>query len=301
MPGPINPVKAHALGKYLRKAREAAKVTQQQAAERLNEKAHSIISRFEAAKQVPSVEAVATLLGFYGVQGALRDEILKTAREATIPNRIAPGVDPLLAQLMENEGTAEHIIAGEHSLLPGPVQTPTYAQQIMTRSGVSFGHSQQRVATRLGRRHIFTRRKNPVKYEAFIREDALRNSVDDRAIMAEQLFELVELGKLPNVNFWVVPYKAGYTFLQLGAFELIYFANELPPVLYKEHYRGSEISLDTADIADYEYGIRGLRGEHAGDPEMEDLNGDKGRSWRGRALPPDASLTFIQKLAEEME
>ncbi|GAA5067219.1 Scr1 family TA system antitoxin-like transcriptional regulator [Nocardia callitridis] len=62
---------------------------------------------------------------------------------------------------------------------------------------------------RLNRQIIVKRKARPLALEVLLHESALRRVIGNRRIMAAQLRQLAEVGKLPNISLRVHLYFAG--------------------------------------------------------------------------------------------
>jgi hypothetical protein len=122
-------------------------------------------------------------------------------------------------------------------LIPGLVQTSDYARAIMTESSIPTDEIGTRVAVRMGRRDVLTRRE-PVRFVALIGEAALRQLVGSREIMAQQLSHLLDVAAWPNVEIRVTPFDSGWHPGLVGAALLIESETESSVVHLEEHSSG---------------------------------------------------------------
>lgn len=273
-----NASRARALGAELREARKAAGLTISQVGEQLG-RSHSDISRWETGKRLPPEPDTAAVLGIYGVTGEERDRLLQLARDAADPNWVAPGIGRQLAALIEDERMAVFMVNVENQVIPGLLQTQDYARSIMIGAGATSGEADQRVLVRLGRQQLLSRR-NPPEFLAIIGEHALRYPPCTREVMIEQLHRLVAMAAQPNVTILVLPSRAGeYTPAIEGPFVLLEFARG-EPVIQQEHYRATTTLTDAKDVRDYQAAVKQIR---------------------DKALSPEESVSFIEKLITELE
>ncbi|MGY2062474.1 DUF5753 domain-containing protein, partial [Nocardia gipuzkoensis] len=93
------------------------------------------------------------------------------------------------------------------------LQTADYARVLIgwyDRScNVSRENTDKRVALRLQRQKIITRRTRPTKLDVLLHESALHRLIGNRNIMCAQLHHLAEMSKRPNITIRLVPYAAG--------------------------------------------------------------------------------------------
>lgn len=245
MAGTSGNPRARALGAELRQARERAGKGVRELAGELGF-GHSKLSLWERGKKLPTTEDVASVLALLDVTGDERERMIEMARQAEQPNWLAtgiPGIAEQLRGLMEFERTATEMVNCSPMLIPGPLQTGDYAR------GIMGGHplADTQVAMRLGRRDILLRR-NPVNFTALIGESALRQRIADPEVMVEQLNELLNMGKRPNVTIRVIPAATGFHPGLLGPFIVMYFLKS-DPIAFLERHRASAFLFDDEDVA----------------------------------------------------
>jgi transcriptional regulator with XRE-family HTH domain len=268
--------RARFLGAELRDARTRAKVGVRQLAKILDVQ-HAKVSHWENGKRIPTTEDVASYLTAIGVTGDERDRLLDMARTVHQPNWLAagiPGIRQELAALMEFERTAQNIMIWAPLLIPGLLQTGDYARAVMGASP-SAG---TRVAMRLGRRDILTRR-NPVQLTAVMSEGALRQPIAEPDMMADQLDHLVDTAERSNVTVQVIPSRTGWHAGLAGPFVLLEFP-KAKPIVHLEHHRASVFLFDDDDVTIYVDVARTICCE--------------------LAMTPDESLEFIRQTREEI-
>ena len=134
------------------------------------------------------------------------------------------------------------------------------------------------------RQSLLTRFSAP-QLSVIINEAVLHRPVGNRAIMAEQLHQIVKAAELPNVTVQVMEFSAGlHAGMTAGAFSMLEFPQDAtgretePPVAYLESATGA-IYLDKPhETAVY-------------DAIWADMT--------GRALNESRSKSLIQQVAEE--
>lgn len=113
--------------------------------------------------------------------------------------------------LLDFEQRATVITALAPLLVPGLLQTSGYIRSIMTAGEVPDRELPRRIALRIGRRDVLTRRDpKPVRLAAFVGEAALRQLIGTREVMAEQLRHLRDAMAWPNVDLRVIPFDSGW-------------------------------------------------------------------------------------------
>jgi hypothetical protein len=188
---------------------------------------------------------VAQILGKLGVKGDRYDEIIALAYGTDDSRWFAtslPEQKAQLAALLDFERTASVITDVSPLLLPGLLQTSEYTNAIMTDGGVPADEISTRVAIRMGRQRVLTRRE-PVDYVALVGEAALRQMIGSREIMAEQLGFMLEMAERSNVSIRVLPFDTGWH-PGLEGHSILIQSETQPPVVYLE-LRDSGLFLHT--------------------------------------------------------
>jgi len=138
-----------------------------------------------------------------------------------------------LRTLIDHENKATAISEFEFNLIPGLLQTGEYSQELITSAGtVPTEEIDDRVAARLGRQHLFSRRNAPT-ITFYIHEFALRLPVGGPDVMSEQLHNLLRVSVRPSITLRVVPAACGAHAGINGSFQFLEF-NKIKPVVYLE-------------------------------------------------------------------
>ncbi|CAM5238514.1 Helix-turn-helix transcriptional regulator OS=Streptomyces cyaneofuscatus OX=66883 GN=G3I52_07330 PE=4 SV=1 [Streptomyces cyaneofuscatus] len=219
---------SNAYGEWLKSAREAAGLTQQQlATTALMTRSH--ISHIEAGRRVPSEEDARRL-----------DLALGTGNVLTSFRRGAED-DGVLADYF---GAARHLeqqatMIREFALsfLPGILQTEAYARAVlgMAFPPLSPTECDKAVVARLKRAKIFEGAKPPVVW-AILDEASLRRPIGGPKVMAEQLDHIIELTEAKLIRTHVLPMSLGFHSLLESMLTLMWFDDQ-PPVAYSEGVR----------------------------------------------------------------
>lgn len=238
------------LGAQLRRLREAAGVTPEEAA-RVVRGSPAKISRMERGRHRFKKIDVADLLTLYGLTDENeREQLLDLAVRANQPgwwHRYSDVLPSWFQPYVGLEAAAEHIRTYEAQLMPGLLQTEDYARAI-----IAIEHSpeeQERlVALRMARQRRL--HDGTLRLWALIDEAALRRLVGGTEVMRTQLDHLLAAVKLPNINIQVTPFTAGGLASQGGAFSILRFPEaELPDVVYVEQLTGA-LYLDKREDVD---------------------------------------------------
>jgi transcriptional regulator with XRE-family HTH domain len=215
------------LGNELRKLREVAGLTQEQAAGGLG-KAPNKISRVENGKVGISKTDLDELLRIY--QASAKDamwcrELAAGARRrrirATAETTLYLGPKWFRA-FRDFEQSASQIMQVGSEIVPGNLQTESYTRAMVSGRGSYPDHQTVEDTVRVRReRQALLTRENAAQFTFVLSESALRRVIGGPKVMAEQLRHLAELSLLPNVDIQVIPFDTlsyeplGYNFIVL--------------------------------------------------------------------------------------
>ncbi|WP_416970321.1 helix-turn-helix domain-containing protein [Streptomyces sp. 4F14] len=232
MTGRASTVLARKLGGELLRLREAAGLTQPQAAGALSATAAKVakMERGWVPIREPDVRALCKL---YGVEDEAVVERLLAIAKADRERRKAKGwwnQYPQLQEMIEYvalEDVATSMRTWELAIVPGLLQTPDYARALAVGNGVwedpnaiePFVESRLARQARLGG-------ENPLELWAVVHEGALRQLVGGSAVMRAQLEHLLDIARRPNVKVQVLPYHAGAHPGMTSAFTIVSFAEQ---------------------------------------------------------------------------
>jgi transcriptional regulator with XRE-family HTH domain len=226
------------LGGHLRRLRERAGFTTEQAAEAIRA-SHSKISRMEHGRVSFKERDIADLLTLYGVASLTeRQGLLALAREANTPGWWA-GYSDILPNWLEPyfglEAAASFIRTYELQFVPGLLQTEEYARAVIRLgNAVSEDEVIRRTEARINRGLLLDREEPPRKW-AVIDEAALRRPIGGRDVMRDQVRHLIKMADHPAVTLQVLPFTAGGHRALGGPFTILRFAEpDLRDVVYIE-------------------------------------------------------------------
>jgi len=246
------------LGGHLRRLREKAGLTTEQAADAIRG-SHSKISRMEHGRVSFKERDIADLLTLFGVTAlAERAAVLALAREANTPGWWQ-GYSDILPHWLEPyfglEAAASFIRTYEMQFVPGLLQTEGYARAVI-RLGNAGNEEEvaRRTEARISRQDILKREDPPRKW-AVIDEAALRRPLGGPAVMREQIRHLIQMADHPAVTLQVLPFSAGGHPALGGPFTILRFAEpDLRDVVYIEQLT-SALYLDKAVEVDSYLGV----------------------------------------------
>ncbi|WP_055694131.1 helix-turn-helix domain-containing protein [Streptomyces prasinopilosus] len=94
------------------------------------------------------------------------------------------------------------------SVLPGLLQTPGYAREVLTAGGLTGKELDQQIDARMGRRELLEGEKAP-PFRTILSEAVLRTPLRDAGEWREQLEHLADMTERPNVRVHVLLQSAG--------------------------------------------------------------------------------------------
>lgn len=285
MAGEQNPtVRRRRLGSELRKLREAAGRSLEDAAEVL-ECSRSKISRIELGYLGIRTRDVRDLLNDYEVEDeALRTHLMALAKDGNKRGwweAYGHIVTPPYANFLQLEADADYIRSFESILIPGLLQTEAYSRAVIRANPALVRDEEVDTLMRIKaeRQRLLTHVEKPVRFWAIIGEAALRTPIGGPKVMRGQLEYLAEAVEQSNVTLQVLPYAAGAHAGLSGPFVL--FSYNVPNdtgIVFLENLTSS-LYLETPDeVANYTLVFDALRSS---------------------ALNPADSLDFVTAVAEE--
>jgi Domain of unknown function (DUF5753)/Helix-turn-helix domain len=243
------------LGGHLRRLREEAFITTEQAASAIRG-SHSKISRMEHGRVGFKERDIADLLTLYGVTGGEeRQALLKLAREANTPGWWQ-GYTDILPHWVEPyfglEAAASFIRNYELQFVPGLLQTEGYARALIRLGNAATEEDVvRRAEARLSRQEILSR-ETPPRLWAVMDEGALRRSIGGKAVMREQIKHLIEMCDHPAVTLQILPFQVGAHPAMGGPFTILRFSEpDLRDVVYIEQLTSALYLDKPAEVDSY--------------------------------------------------
>ncbi|WP_433678913.1 helix-turn-helix domain-containing protein [Nocardia sp. CA-119907] len=255
-----------ALGRKLRDLRTGAGKSQLAAGLSIDTSKQTI-GRLEDGQSVRiSTPNVNALLDFYRADEDSRTEVIGLLQEVKAAKGDPSGgwwrayadvVNSHFDHFMNLEQACNRLVSFQLTLLPGLLQAPTYRRWLVETNdpAMSAVDVERRLELTARRQHRLTE-DTGFSLDVMLSESALRHQVGGRAVMAEQLQHLVEVGSLPNVSIRVIPFGVGgHPGLVVQSFTLFEFpplsASRMtePPVVFVEGFTGS-LFLEDDDVID---------------------------------------------------
>ena len=273
-------VRRRRLGLELRRLREAAGITIEAVAERL-ECSSSKISRIETGHSGATPRDVRDMVAVYGVDGKAAEELVQVAREARQKGWWHLYGTVLTGAYVGLEAAASEIRQYEAQVVPGLLQVPEYARTMIGRARPDIGESEvdRRVRVRIARQSLVTQ-DDPLHLAVVLDEAVFHRLVGGLAVMRRQLDHLVMMVGQPNVTLQVLPFAVGAHAGMDGSFAILGYEDPADPdVVFAENAAGGLFLEKDEELRRYHVIFDQLRMS---------------------ALPPDQSAEFIAARAKEL-
>jgi transcriptional regulator with XRE-family HTH domain len=212
--GSPNLARRRRLAAELRRLREQAGLTGDEAVIRLGWASSSKLSRIELGRTGLKPADLESLLDLYEVTGAHREDLTTLAeesRKAGAAQALNRGLPEDHVAFAEDEAEAESIWIWEPQVIPGLLQVESYArarfQGWVTMFSLPAGEVDRRIATRRLRQEVLAR-VPPIRLTAVIDESVLHRRVGDVPTMYEQLKHVAAVSELPHIEVRIVPLSA---------------------------------------------------------------------------------------------
>ena len=272
-------VRRRRLGAELRRYREAAGLTIDVVAERMDCSA-SKISRLETGQTGASPRDVRDMLVLYDVGRPELEDLMDVARETRQRGWWRPYGSILTGANVAFEAAASTIRSYEAQCIPGLLQTEEYARCQLTaaRQDLPAGELANRIRVRLDRQSLLTQ-DDPVHFWCVVDEAALVRPVGGPDVMRAQLEHLLAAAEMPHVKLQVLPFEVGAHAGMDGSFLLLHFPDEQDPdTVYVVMATGGVFQEKADELRRYETVFSSLQ-------EV--------------ALPPEESVAFVARKAKE--
>lgn len=229
----------------------------------------STIAAFEQGRRVPPprfIDVADELLDAGGVLQEMKEEVARAQFPAFFRD----------AARLEAEAVA--LLAYDAQVVNGLLQTEDYARAVfsMMRPPLEDGVIEQRVAARLARQEIYTRRPAPLT-TFVIDESVLRRPIGGYDVLRGQLEQVLLIGQKRTVEIQVLPLGREENAGLAGPFTL-FDTREGRRVAYVEVQNVSQVHTER-------FLVRGLEAKYG--------------TLRAQALTPQESLAYVEELLRE--
>jgi hypothetical protein len=243
------------LGSQLRRLREEAGITRQQAGYNIRG-SESKISRLELGRVGFKERDVTDLLTMYGVEDSTeRQTFLDMVKQSNEPGwwrRFGDTMPNWFTDLVGLEEAAARIQIWEPIYVSGLLQIEPYARAIFShgRPEMADERVDQLVALRMRRQKMFSRPDAP-RVWMVLDESVLYRPIGGMKVLKEQIEYLLEMSALPHVSVQVLPYSRSGLSAE-HAFSLLRFGEpELPNIAYVEYLTGAHYIEKREEIEKY--------------------------------------------------
>ncbi|MER5698810.1 helix-turn-helix transcriptional regulator [Streptomyces mirabilis] len=276
-----------ALGKELRRLREKADLTIQDAASGLGF-SDTKLGRVETGhNSLPRVEDLEKLLDRYGVDDIDdRDSVLTLHRDSLSRDPYTPYRDTMpsgMPMYVGLESDAREVRTWQPMYVFGLLQTENYARaQFMAAKPVeetTTAFVENNVRLRMERKQLITREDGPLTLRVILDESALRRMIGGPGVMGEQYEEIERLSVLDNVTIQVLPQKL-VTFRADINFAVLDFDAPVDPIAQSDIPGTITVTDKPSEVWKYNRRFDAMRDE---------------------ALGPSATAGFLHQLAREIE
>jgi hypothetical protein len=103
-------------------------------------------------------------------------------------------------------------------------------------------------------------KESPLQLWAVLDEPVLRRLVGGYRVMRDQLRQMAEAAKMPNVTIQIVPFSVGAHPAMESSFDILDLGTVAPSVVYAEGLAGNMYLERTQDLERYEKAFEILRG-----------------------------------------
>ncbi len=263
MPGPT--IRRKQLGIELRRLREAAGVSRQEAAAALK-CSPARIGHIEVGKNALGyAELVVLLRDHYGADDLTLSTLEELRQEAAKRGWWSTyGLPEWLAGYVGLEHDASNLRSFEEALIHGLLQTEEYARACYALDERwSTREVDRRVAARMQRQQRLTG-DNPLQLTAVMSETALVRCANS-PVASNQLRQLLERAQWTNVELRVLPLRAGLHVGMAGSFSLLSFPDQLlHDAAYQEYAVGGHVIDDDGVVSQLDRLFGKLHGQALG-------------------------------------
>ncbi|WP_410595791.1 helix-turn-helix domain-containing protein [Amycolatopsis sp. lyj-23] len=243
------------LGSQLRRLREEAGITRQQAGYNIRG-SESKISRLELGRVGFKERDVTDLLTMYGVDDPTeRKTFLDMVKQSNEPGwwrRFGDTMPNWFTDLVGLEEAAARIQIWEPIYVSGLLQVEPYARAIFShgRPEMADERVDQLVALRMRRQKMFSRPDAP-RVWMVLDESVLHRPIGGVKVLKQQIEYLLEMSALPHVSIQVLPFSRSGLSAE-HAFSLLRFGEpELPNIAYVEYLTGAHYIEKREEIEKY--------------------------------------------------
>jgi transcriptional regulator with XRE-family HTH domain len=238
-------VRGRRLARELRELREHADLRPDDVAQRLGWSRQKVM-RIERALTKASGNDLNAIMDIYGVASPERDALLQLAKDAWKRGWWTAYRDIFAGTYLSLEDEASQIRDWQPQVVPGLLQTPDYAREVITAFTTDAEDIERRVAARMTRRSILSRPNAP-ELHVVLDEAILHRKMGGAETMRAQFDSLLTDARRPNVNLQVLPFARGRHPGLNGGFAVLTFEVGIDPDIAYLETPGGDIYLESED------------------------------------------------------
>jgi transcriptional regulator with XRE-family HTH domain len=255
-------VRLRRLAAELRHLRQAAGLSQEDVAEKINVSSVTLY-RIETAKTRPQLRTLIALLDAYGVTGSNRVDLMalqKEAKQRGWLHSFGADLTDQYTALIGLEAEAQQAINYESLFIPGLLQIQDYARAVIrgVLPTATDAEVESFVAARMQRQALLEN-ETPLRLWAIIDQASLCRAVGGDAVMRAQLAHLTQQAQRPHITIQVIPFSAGAHPGMPGSFIVLKFPADDPDVIYIDSMAGDLFLEKETDIQRYNHICEHLR------------------------------------------
>ncbi|MCS0604957.1 helix-turn-helix transcriptional regulator [Streptomyces sp. LP11] len=216
----------------------------------------SKISRLERGESPPDFRDIRELAAFFGLDTDERWRLMGLAQRAVEPEwfegKFSDCAPQWMKRLIGIEAQCALLLTFEAFIVPGLIQTPRYAQQII-HDGLEVAARtpdviELRAELRAERQDRFFHQALQPHATFLLDESILYRMVGDETVMYEQIQKLIDLMDDPRVCIRVVPLSGKVVSNHASMTHLSFDVGELPPMVYVEGNDNADYHSQTRDV-----------------------------------------------------
>ena len=239
----------------LRQTRDGLGLSQQAVADAMDWSVSKLI-RIEKGENKISVTDVQALLFHYGVRDDARVAelvgITRAIRQSKSEwmEKYRGSFSEQFARFVELEASAIRIRQCQLNVIPGLIQIPEYAMDLVTAFGQSGARAERGVEIRMHRQVLLDQDGPEIVF--CLDESVLHRVIGGEDVLRKQLVRMKEVCALPNMTIQILPFAAGIHPSMKGSFAILEFSEgEEDLALLLEFPGRDEIQTSGPELKEY--------------------------------------------------
>ncbi|MEV3927459.1 helix-turn-helix domain-containing protein [Actinomadura coerulea] len=238
-------VRGRRLARELRELRERAQLRPEDVAQRLGWSRQKVM-RIERALTKASSNDLSAIMDLYGIISPERDALLQLAKDAWKRGWWTAYRDIFTGTYLSLEDEASQIREWQPQVVPGLLQTPDYAREVVMAFTSDTADIERRVAARMTRRSILSRPSTP-DLHVILDEAILHRRMGGTETMRGQFDSLLADARRSQVKLQVLPFDRGRHPGLNGDFVVLTFEVGVDPDIVYLETPGGDIYLESEE------------------------------------------------------